>query len=95
MLKHDVFVKELESLIAKDYDSILTHLTITDTDSGRQVGEVDLLARKGDMIDVFEVKCSFRKTKAKKQLKRIRKRMKVRDTYWYVGSSGMLEKLIL
>jgi len=37
------------------------------------VGEVDIIARKGDEIHLFEVKCSYRIVKARHQLLKLKK----------------------
>ena len=58
--------------------------------------EVDICAKLGDKIDIFEVKCSYRKTKAKKQLKRARKHIEAEgNSFFYCGSSGMLEQVVI
>ena len=60
-----------------------------------KLGEIDLLGIKGDNIDVYEVKCSYRIVKASKQLKRIRRVLgvlgkPVTNTYFYCGMSNQL-----
>tara|TARA_B100000315_G_scaffold150061_1_gene138743 strand:- start:301 stop:513 length:213 start_codon:yes stop_codon:yes gene_type:complete len=58
----------------------------------RSLGEIDIIARKGKKIDLYEVKCSHRIMKAKKQLKRVKRLMNLEKSrsYFYCGSSGML-----
>ncbi|MBU1975316.1 MAG: hypothetical protein KKG59_02830 [Nanoarchaeota archaeon] len=62
-------------------------------DKGRKVGEIDLLAHKDGHTDVFEVKCSPRKVKARKQLKRIKKHIGPENTrcFFYCGASKEIE----
>jgi hypothetical protein len=51
------------------------------------------MARKGSKIDIYEVKCSHRIIKAKKQLQRIRRFIKTTNAYFYCGSSGLLMQI--
>lgn len=66
--KHDRYVQELVQRIKPDYDDISTHLELKR--KRRVIAEVDVVARKGDTYHLFEVKCSYRITKARKQLHR-------------------------
>ncbi len=80
---------ELEHKISHKYDSVSTHIPFSI--SKKSKGEVDIFAKKGDKVDIFEVKCSHRITKAKKQLKRARKHIGGKgNSYFYCGSSGLL-----
>ena len=88
-IKHDSYVVELKKKISYKYDSISTHVPFQI--SRKSKGEIDVYARKGDRIDLYEVKCSHRITKAKKQLKRARKCLgREGNSYFYCGSSGLL-----
>ncbi len=93
MHKHNNYVENLVSQIRDDYDHISTHLKISN--SRRMVAEIDILARKGKSIDIYEVKCSYRITKAKKQLYKIRKILnKDRvSCYFYCGIGDRLIKV--
>ena len=64
--KHDQYVEELCSRIKEDYDSISKNIVLKK--KKRSLGEIDILAKKGNSIDLYEVKCSYRITKAKKQV---------------------------
>jgi len=88
--QHDRHVLELREKIRHKYDSISMNVKIAG--SKRSLGEVDLIARKGDKVDLYEVKCSHRILKAKKQLKRIKRilNMPRAAAYFYCGSSGNL-----
>ena len=87
--KHDSYVVELKNKISYKYDSIFTHVPFNI--SRKSKGEIDLFAKKGERVDLYEVKCSHRITKAKKQLKRARKMLNVKgNSYFYCGSSGIL-----
>jgi hypothetical protein len=56
--------------------------------------EIDLIAFKDDEVHVFEVKCSYRIVKAKKQLKRIARLLDGPvETYFYCGSADKLIKI--
>lgn len=63
----------------------------------RLIGEIDLVGIKDGKIDVFEVKCSYRIIKAKKQLKKIRKIISFTNefkrirTFFYCGEASKLE----
>ena len=63
----------------------------------RLVAEIDVIAFKDGFYDIFEVKCSRRITKARKQLFRIRKALspdrQLRDSFFYCGESGELENV--
>jgi predicted RecB family endonuclease len=88
--KHDRYVKELCSRLKYEYDSISTNIPIIK--KKRAVGEIDILAQKGESIDLYEVKCSYRITKAKKQAKSIRKNLnlKIANIYFYCGATASL-----
>lgn len=80
---------ELKNKISHKYDSVSSHVPFNI--SKKSKGEIDLFARKGNKVDLYEVKCSHRITKARKQLKRARKHIKKEgDSYFYCGSSGLL-----
>jgi hypothetical protein len=54
--------------------------------------EVDIMAYRGDVVHVYEVKCSYRFAKAKKQLLKILRIMKrPAVAYFYCGSADRLE----
>ncbi|HLD01211.1 MAG TPA: hypothetical protein VJC39_05710 [Candidatus Nanoarchaeia archaeon] len=58
------------------------------------LAEIDLLAQNEDCLDVYEVKCSFRITKARKQLTRIKKLMpEVNRLFFFCGSSGVITQI--
>ena len=88
--KHDQYVLDLSNKIKDNYDSISTNVHVKQ--SKRSLGEIDIIARKGDQVDLYEVKCSFRILKAKKQLSRIKRylNLKISRSYFYCGNSGAL-----
>ncbi len=61
----------------------------------RLIGDIDIYARKGDKIDIYEVKCSYRLAKAKKQLEKAKKFLGLNDVtrYFYCGESDLLLKI--
>ena len=69
--KHDRYVEELYTKIKDRYDSVSKHVAVRA--KKRMLAEVDVLAKKGDSVDLYEVKCSHRPIKAKKQLSRLRR----------------------
>jgi hypothetical protein len=90
--KHDAYVQELCERIKPDYDSLSVNVPIKSCK--RNFGEIDIVARKGSDIDVYEVKCSHRIVKARKQLTRIKRFVRsAKKAYFYCGSSGLLLQL--
>jgi predicted RecB family endonuclease len=88
--KHDQYIKQLCSEINEGYDSISTNIKLKK--KKRFVGEIDVLAKKGNSFDLYEVKCSYRITKAKKQAKSLRKHFgkKISNIYFYCGATSSL-----
>lgn len=91
--KHDKHVDDLCEKLKSDYDLILKNIPLY-SKKKRRVAEIDILAFSDDYCDVFEVKCSHRITKARKQLYKIRKILStnssVRHTFFYCGDSREL-----
>ena len=52
--KHDRYVLELREKIKHRYDSISVNVKVAS--KKRSLGEIDLVARKGRKIDLYEVK---------------------------------------
>ncbi len=90
LTKHDRYVLELKDKIKHKYDFISVNVKVAGRK--RSFGEIDLVAKKGNNIDLYEVKCSHRIVKAKKQLERMRKLLQLDKSrsYFYCGSSGSL-----
>ena len=88
--KHDRYVQKLVRQICSDYDAISTHLKLERRK--RMVAEIDIIARRGDELHFFEVKCSYRIVKARKQLKKIKKIFSEYNTtcYFYHGAGDKL-----
>ena len=72
------------------YDVLFTNVVLKE--DKKLVGEIDIYARKGFRIDIYEVKCSYRINKAKKQLKKVKKFLKIEKgkNYFYCGNSDLL-----
>jgi len=51
LIKHDRYVKELVSLIRPNYDSISTHIFLSN--NKRVIGEIDIVAEKNGKIDII------------------------------------------
>ena len=96
VLKHDRFVNSLCSVLESDYDVLFTHVPLY-SKRNRLVGEIDVLALKNGYCDVYEVKCSPRVHKAKKQLRKLKKVMslesKLRKAFFFCGQTGCLMSL--
>jgi hypothetical protein len=90
LTKHDRYVFELRNKVKHKYDFTSTNVKIPGRK--RNLGEIDLIGRKGGNIDLYEVKCSHRIVKAKKQLHRVQRLLHLDNSrmYFYCGSSGAL-----
>ena len=88
--KHDRYVLELREKIQNDYDFVSVNVPLKH--SKRLLGEIDLIGKKGNRFDVYEVKCSYRIVKARKQLNRIKRILKAENigSYFYCGNSNVL-----
>ena len=88
LLKHDRYVDDLCVLISGRYETIERHIFLY-SKRKRLVAEIDVIACNGPNCDIYEVKCSLRFAKAKRQLFRIKKLLshKVRNTYFFCGES--------
>ena len=95
--KHDRYVEELCTKIKDSYDSVSKHVAVRA--KKRMLAEVDVLAKKGDSVDLYEVKCSPRITKAKRQLRKLGKYlgggMNIANYYFYCGSSHSIMAILL
>lgn len=79
------------------YDVIYTNVPLY-SKKNRLVGEIDILAFRDGYYDIFEVKCSFRLSKAKRQLRKIKKIISSIDTrvnnlFFFCGESGTLTEV--
>jgi len=88
-------VEELCDLLQDHYDHLLTNVRLFSKARKPVVlAEIDILARKGRRIDVYEVKCSHRISKARRQLQKICKLLpEVNNTYFFCGESGLLKMI--
>lgn len=88
--KHDMYVLELSNRIKHKYDSISVNVPLKQYK--RSIGEIDIMAKKGNRLDLYEVKCSYRIMKAKKQLARIKRLLNLKNarSYFYCGNSKAL-----
>lgn len=97
--KHDRYLENLRDFLAPSYDSITTNLILQGKRRQRRctLAEIDLLAKKGNHYDVYEVKCSYRITKARPQLKKIQKNLprhfKVKNYFFYCGATAQTIKI--
>jgi predicted RecB family endonuclease len=87
---HDRYVLELSDRIRHKYDSISVNVPVKQ--SKRSLGEIDIIAKKGNKFDLYEVKCSYRIMKAKKQLARLKRYLGIPNagSFFYCGNSGLL-----
>lgn len=69
--KHDRYVEELRRRIEERYDEVLVNQKFYARK--RVVAEADLVGVRDGRVDIYEVKCSYRPTKAKAQLRKLRR----------------------
>ena len=102
LTKHDKYVQKLYEQIKNSYDTIDKHVSVDNTK--RRMAEVDIIAKRGNVVDVYEVKCSYRIVKAKKQLKRIRQILNLErkilnaekmNLFFFCGASSRLEEVVI
>lgn len=91
--KHDRHIDDLCQRLKSDYDLVIRNVPLY-SKKKRRIAEIDVVAFTDDYCDVFEVKCSYRITKARRQLHKIRKILSptssVRHTFFYCGDSSQL-----
>ncbi len=89
--KHDKYLLNLCDKLKSDHDILGTNIILRN--EKRALAEIDIIASKDNIIDIYEVKCSYRPHKAKKQLKRIKKLLELEKCrmFFYCGSNGLLE----
>jgi hypothetical protein len=91
--KHDVYVEDLCLKIKPDYDILYTNVPLY-SKRQRKVAEIDILAQHKEGYDAYEVKCSYRITKAKRQLLKIKRSLPgVRKLFFFCGESGVIESI--
>ncbi|MBR9699439.1 hypothetical protein GOV09_03220 [Candidatus Woesearchaeota archaeon] len=90
-IKHDRYLEDLFQRLSSQYDIILKNVPLY-SKRKRKVAEIDILACRDGVCDIYEVKCSHRITKARKQLRKIEKLLpsKVRSSFFFCGESGLL-----
>jgi Holliday junction resolvase-like predicted endonuclease len=90
--KHDRYVQRLYDRIKDDYDAVERNVVLSTKKCSR--AEIDIIAHRGDEVHIYEVKCSYRFAKAKRQLLRILRLLKMDKTakgFFYCGSADRLE----
>ncbi len=90
LTKHESYVELLSRIVEQHYDYILMNVPVY-SKRKRLVGEVDLMGVKDGQVDIYEVKCSHRITKARKQLEKIRTHLpQIRESFFFCGASRAL-----
>jgi hypothetical protein len=97
ILKHDQHLDNLYLRLKPNYDQLLKKVPIY-SKKRRLVAEIDILARKEERYDIYEVKCSHRIYKAKRQLSKIKKLLKkeskdVGNIFFYCGESKKIHNV--
>jgi hypothetical protein len=67
---HSLYVWKLSKELQKEYDQVVTNIPVLS--EGRLQGEIDILAYRDGEAHAFEVKRSFRPTKARMQLRKVK-----------------------
>jgi hypothetical protein len=96
LIKHDRYLEELCEQLEDSYDILLRNVPLY-SEKRRLVGEIDLLAVRPDgVIDIYEVKCSYRVSKARRQLRKFRKLLSanVQNCFFFCGESQSIEVVI-
>ena len=89
---HDRYVQRLYDRIKDDYDAVERHVVLSSKKCTK--AEIDIIAYKDDEVHVYEVKCSYRFYKARKQLRKILRLLKKPAVaFFYCGSADRLEKV--
>lgn len=83
-------MQELVTQIRPNYEDISTHQIFKK--KRRMITELDIVAKRGNEVHIFEVKCSYRITKARKQLNRARNLFRGQKTacFFYCGMGKSL-----
>ena len=92
LTKHEHYVHLLSRIVESSYDQILLNVPIY-SKRKRLVGEIDLVGVKDGRYDIYEVKCSYRISKAKRQLEKVKghlERHMVRDAFFFCGANRAL-----
>jgi hypothetical protein len=97
LIKHDKYIEVLCDQIDPHYDLLVKHVPLYSAKKSTKrkvlLGEIDVLAFHEDgFYDIFEVKCSRRLYKAKRQLQRIKRALlpdkRLKKVFFYCGESG-------
>ncbi len=91
LTKHESYVDLLSRIVAQNYDYIFLNVPLY-SKRKRLVAEIDLMGVKDGQVDIYEVKCSHRISKAKRQLEKIRNHIphQVRESFFFCGASRAL-----
>lgn len=92
LTKHEHYVQLLSDIVESHYDQVFLNVPIY-SKRKRLVGEIDLVGIKDGEYDIYEVKCSHRISKAKRQLNKIRNHLKgctIKDMFFFCGASRAL-----
>jgi hypothetical protein len=94
--EHDGIVKQLEDMVRSNYSITMTCVDVRDPQTGRLVGEIDLVGIVGNNWDLYEVKTNDQYVKAESQLRRLRRYLcdcaNVR-LYYYSGKRRKIEEV--
>jgi len=94
-LKHDKYLEDLCESIKDDYDGLWKNVTLFSPKTKRKVAEIDVLAVRDNKYYVYEVKCSYRISKARRQLKKIKRLLpNVSELFFFCGEGNLIEKVV-
>jgi predicted RecB family endonuclease len=93
-LKHDKYLEDLCESIKDDYDGLWKNVTLFSPKTKRKVAEIDILAVRDNKYYVYEVKCSYRISKARRQLRKIKRLLpNVRELFFFCGEGNVIERI--
>jgi hypothetical protein len=94
--EHDRIVERLEDMVRSNYSMTMTCVEVRDPDTGRLVGEIDLVGIVGEKWDIYEVKVNDQYRKAVSQLKNLQRYLggcaNLR-LYYYSGKGNKIEEV--
>ncbi len=90
--------------IRDQYETVQRHVFLYGYKRSKRriIGEIDLVGVKKDGLDLYEVKCSYRIVKAKKQLRKAKRILTTTEAlkqainaYFYNGESGEIHPIVV
>lgn len=92
---HELYVWKLSKELSKEYDHVSTNVTISSRT--QTLAEIDVLAERDGEVHVFEVKRSFRPTKARQQFRKIQRHFsrEIARFFFYAADADQMLEMTL